>query len=60
MRAWTAFESEDYVMEAPNFWSRYMDTKVECSLVGVVIGPSCPEFRHGNRMGEDTGRKASY
>lgn len=30
VRAWTAFENEDYVMDAPNFWSRYMDTEVEC------------------------------
>eukprot|EP00903_Cladosiphon_okamuranus_P018631 g17149.t3 len=29
VRAWTAFENEDDVMDAPNFWSRYMDTKVE-------------------------------
>lgn len=30
VRARTAFENEVSVMDDPNFWSRYMDTKVAC------------------------------
>lgn len=28
VRAWTEYENEDYVLDTPNYWSRYMDTKV--------------------------------
>lgn len=38
VRARTAFENEDYVLDAPNFWSRYMDTKVG------LWGPQRPPF----------------
>lgn len=31
VRARTEFENEDFVLDAPNYWSRYMDPKV-CEL----------------------------
>ena len=48
VRAWTAFENEDYVMDAPNFWSRYMDTKVQCSgSLGGVYSAHCNHAGRG-------------
>ncbi len=54
VRARTEFENEGYVLDAPNFWSRYMDTKVgsgerTSSLILWVSG--CTEMEGAGQAG---------
>lgn len=38
VRAWTEYENEDFILDSPNYYSRYMNTKVTLLIVYRAVG----------------------